>query len=49
MKRLITRRPPRSGVVRAPRSQATSVFRDFLRQLERLDAQAPKPPREGSR
>ncbi len=49
MKRLISRRPPLSGAARAPRNQATSVFRDFLRQLERLDAQAPKPLREGSR
>ena len=49
MKRLVRRRPPQSGAARPPRNQATSVFRDFLRQLERLDAQAPKPPREGSR
>ena len=49
MKRLINRRPPQPGAVRAPRSQATSVFRDFLRQLEKLDSPAPRPTREGSR
>ncbi len=52
MKRIVRRppsRPPRSGTASAPRAQAGSVFRDFLRQLEKLDAPAPKPAREGSR
>jgi hypothetical protein len=52
MKRPVSRppsRPPRPAAASAPRAQAGRVFRDFLRQLERLDAQGPKSAREGSR
>jgi hypothetical protein len=41
------KRPPRQGA--APRPDASRVFRDFLRQLERLDTSARKPAGEGSR
>ncbi len=41
------KRPPRQGA--APRPDASRVFRDFLRQLERLDSGTRKPAGEGSR
>jgi hypothetical protein len=41
------KRPPRSDAARSP--DATRVFRDFVRQLERLDAARAKPSGEGGR
>ena len=40
-------RKPR--VVRATQSRASLVFRDFVRQLEKLDASPPKPARGAGR
>ena len=40
-------RKPR--VVRATQSRASLVFRDFMRQLEKLDASPPKPARGAGR
>ena len=40
-------RKPR--VVRATQSRACLVFRDFVRQFEKLDAGPPKPARGGQR
>ena len=40
-------RKPR--VVRATQSRASLVFRDFMRQLEKLDASPPKPVRGAGR
>ena len=46
----MTAKTPRAP--RTPKPQATNsgtVFRDFVRQLEKLDARQPRPAREGSR
>ena len=43
-------RPARKPVPkRGEANRASLVFRDFVRQLEKLDAQGPKSTREGSR
>ncbi|NIX76888.1 hypothetical protein [Microvirga terricola] len=49
----MTRSSPRPArkpkAVREAQSRATLVFRDFVRQLEKLDACPPKPTREAKR
>ena len=45
-----TARPARKPkLTRDSQSRATLVFRDFVRQLEKLDAKPPKPARGGAR
>ena len=45
-----TSRPARKPkAARAAQSRATLVFRDFVRQLEKLDARPPKPVRGAAR
>lgn len=45
-----TSRPARKPkAVREAQSRATLVFRDFVRQLEKLDAPPPKPARGAAR
>ena len=46
----MTAKTPRAP--RTPKTQATNtrtVFRDFVRQLEKLDAREPRPARESGR
>jgi hypothetical protein len=43
-----TPRPPRISKPQAAVTTRT-VFRDFVRQLEKLDTRQPRPAREGSR
>ena len=35
--------------VRAARDHATSIFRDFVQQLEKLDTRPARPARDGAR
>jgi hypothetical protein len=45
-----SRRPARKPkAVRETQSRATLVFRDFVRQLEKLDTRPPKTAREAAR
>ncbi|MBZ6076401.1 hypothetical protein [Microvirga puerhi] len=50
MIRSIARPARKAKVVRAAQGRAAAhVFRDFVRQLERLDARRPKSARQGAR
>jgi hypothetical protein len=49
MTRLSSRAPRKPKAARESQTRATLVFRDFVRQLEKLDGKPPKPARGGAR
>ena len=49
MTRLSSRAPRKPKAARESQTRATLVFRDFVRQLEKLDGKPPKPARGGVR
>ena len=49
MTRLSTRTPHKPKAARENQTRDTLVFRDFVRQLEKLDVKPPKPARGAAR
>ena len=49
MTRLLTRPQHKLKAARESQSRATTVFRDFVRQLEKLDVKPSKQPRGAAR
>ena len=49
MTRLSSRAPRKPKAARESQTRATLVFRDFVRQLERLDVKPPKSTRGAAR
>jgi hypothetical protein len=49
MTRLSSRAPRKPKAARESQTRATLVFRDFVRQLEKLDGKPAKPDRGGAR
>ena len=49
MTRLSSRAPRKPKAARESQTRATLVFRDFVRQLEKLDTRPPKIVRGGAR
>ena len=49
MTRLSSRAPRKPKAARESQTRATLVFRDFVRQLEKLDANPPKTARGAAR
>ncbi|MCC2654239.1 MAG: hypothetical protein K0R61_5004 [Microvirga sp.] len=49
MTRLSTRTRRKPKAARENQTRAATVFRDFVRQLEKLDGKPPKPAREAAR